>query len=71
MLKLTSLEDFKTKTIEKADKIKELETISKKGSKAELEKVIKSPEKTEGATEKKIYCIELICYIKFYKNYFL
>lgn len=36
-----SLEDFKTKTAEKAEKIKELETISKKGSKAELEKVIK------------------------------
>jgi len=36
-----SLEDFKTKTAEKVEKIKELETISKKGSKAELEKVIK------------------------------
>lgn len=36
-----SLEDFKTKTAEKAEKIKELETVSKKGSKAELEKVIK------------------------------
>lgn len=36
-----SLEDFKTKTAEKAEKIKELETISKKGSKSELEKVIK------------------------------
>lgn len=36
-----SLEDFKTKTAEKTEKIKELETISKKGSKAELEKVIK------------------------------
>ncbi|MBI3518130.1 MAG: hypothetical protein HY062_02065 [Bacteroidetes bacterium] len=36
-----SLEDLKTKNIEKADKIKELETISKKGSKAELEKIIK------------------------------
>jgi len=36
-----SLEDFKTKTAEKAEKIKELETISKKGSKTELEKVIK------------------------------
>lgn len=37
----TKLEDFKTKTIEKADKIKELETIAKKGSKEEMEKVIK------------------------------
>ena len=36
-----SLEDFKTKTIEKSEKVKELENISKKGSKAELEKVIK------------------------------
>jgi TolB-like protein len=36
-----SLEDFKTKTAEKLEKVKELETISKKGSKAELEKVIK------------------------------
>lgn len=36
-----SLEDFKTKTAEKSEKIKELETVSKKGSKAELEKVIK------------------------------
>lgn len=36
-----SLEDFKTKTADKSEKIKELETVSKKGSKAELEKVIK------------------------------
>ena len=36
-----SLEDYKTKTTEKSEKIKELETVSKKGSKAELEKVIK------------------------------
>lgn len=36
-----NLEDFKTKTIEKSEKVKELENISKKGSKAELEKVIK------------------------------
>jgi TolB-like protein len=36
-----NLEEFKTKTTEKSEKIKELENISKKGSKAELEKVIK------------------------------
>lgn len=37
----TNLEDFKTRSIEKSDKIKELESISKNGSKDQLEKIIK------------------------------
>jgi TolB-like protein len=36
-----NFEDYKTKTAEKAEKIKELENTAKKGSKAELEKIIK------------------------------
>lgn len=35
------LEDYKTKTIENADNIKEMEVIAKNGSKGELEKIIK------------------------------
>jgi TolB-like protein/3-methyladenine DNA glycosylase AlkC len=35
------LEDFKTKTTDNSEKIKELETVSKKGTKEESEKIIK------------------------------
>jgi hypothetical protein len=35
-----NLEDFKTKKIEQAEKVNELETIAKKGTKQEMEKVV-------------------------------